>query len=89
MRGETGSSGHQWVADGVRKIDYTEWYADGSGGATWGGWDFVHCNPGWGGSAWYASGIFDFRGEYQSKILSTIPYYYQYDVQILPGIRPK
>ncbi|MDR2734625.1 MAG: C10 family peptidase [Spirochaetota bacterium] len=90
MSGETGSNGHMWVADGVRKMEYTEWYADGSGGLVWyGGWDFVHCNTGWERSAWYVSGIFDFRNEYQSKILSIIPQYYQYNVQMLPGIRPK
>jgi len=87
VRGETGSSGHMWVVDGVRNMSYIEWLANGDGWI-WDGWDFVHCNPGWGGSGWYLSGIFDFRDENRVHARSTIQYYYQYDIKMLPQVHP-
>lgn len=92
MSGQTGDSGHAWIIDGVRTMTYTEYLADGTSWV-WNTGDnkkFVSCNVGWGTdtyNAWYQSGVFDFRAGYQSKVpRSVIPYYYQYDIKMLPNV---
>jgi len=83
-------SGHFWVVDGVRHMNYyTEWYADGSGGFMWTNWGFVHCNTGWTWGAWLVSGIFNFN--YPSHIRNAVPDapgYYQHGVSMLPNVYP-
>jgi hypothetical protein len=70
IRGDTGTSGHMWVIDGVRRMAYEEdIQLPGGYIITWSPSlshedpyrDWVHCNLGWGGTrnAWYLSGIFD------------------------------
>jgi len=91
VHGSDGANGHVWVVDGVRKMEYTEWYADGSGGYRWyGGWEFVHCNVGWDEwcDAWYINGIFDFRGKNESLIRNATEGLFQYNIKILPDVRP-
>lgn len=77
IRGDTGSSGHMWLIDGVRRMEYEEdvRLSDGSIRTYSTSLsredpyrDWVHCNLGWGGTcnAWYISGIFDARYGYQS-----------------------
>jgi hypothetical protein len=83
-----GGKGHFWVIDGVRRMSYTEILADGARW-TWSDRNFVRCSVGWSDAdddAWYISGIFDFRTGHQPKFRSTIDYYYQYDIKMLPNV---
>ena len=92
------SSGHSWIVDGIRKMTYAEYltktYTRVSDGVTSRSWvwtdrDFVHCNAGWQSkreNAWYLSSIFYMRDDYISHARNNKPYYYQYNLQILPYI---
>ena len=86
----TGSdTGHYWLIDGVRKMTYTETLTD-ENSWIWDNWDFVYCNMGWSTkyNAWYASGIFDSRTDFQSHVSrsSDKDYYFQYGQRILPNV---
>jgi hypothetical protein len=89
------SGGHYWLIDGVRNMEYKETVTKGGVSSTW-KWDYtnwVRCNTGWDNykrTAWYISGIFDFReGETDSWAQSTVPYYYQYGLRMLPNVEKK
>ena len=92
-----GGSGHFWLIDGIRKMTYTECFADGTyysprgadGPGHGGDLSWVRCNLGWSGdsNAWYISGIFDCREEHQSLARANkANHYYQYFLKILPNI---
>jgi hypothetical protein len=96
----TYSEGHAWVIDGYvkrqRKISYNLVLYSGSRKITsqpvsyYQYDEYVRCNYGWGGldNGYYLSGVFDTNAG-STTLKSGTPGYYQYDMKILPNIRPK
>jgi hypothetical protein len=59
---------HAWVIDDYRTITRQETVS----GVTFAAGNYVHCNPGWGGSmnGWYKSGVFDMHGTVKDVSMS-------------------
>ena len=94
------SEGHAWVIDGYikrqRKICYNLVLYSGSRKVSsqpvsyYQYDEYVRCNYGWGGldNGYYLSGVFDTNAG-STALKSGTSGYYQYDIKILPNIRPK
>jgi len=91
--------GHSWVIDGYARMTTT--VKDKYSGEEIEDYplDYVHCNLGWhdiANNGWYISGIFDTNniphndteGEIEKRSVEE-DYFYQYDIQMLTGIRPE
>jgi hypothetical protein len=85
------SGGHVWVIDAYCNLSCTATDGDSTVAITA---NFVHCNPGWGGSCngYYLSGIFDMRRNPPAsdstidRSTSGSAYYYQYNIQNITNI---
>lgn len=96
----TYNEGHAWVIDGYikrqRKINYNLVLYNGSKKiisqpvSHYQYDEYVSCNFGWGGidNGYYLSGVFDTNNG-SVTLKSGTSDYFQYDIKILPNIRPK
>jgi len=92
-------NGHSWVIDGYAEMSTTAKNKYTSEPENYIA-EFVHCNLGWGESStddygnytrpngWYVSGVFDTH-HIPEATRSGVDGFYQYNIQMLTGIRPK
>jgi hypothetical protein len=87
----TYKNGHQWVIDGYWEM--TTKVKDKVTGQMITDYPlkYVHCNLGWGpyvNNGWYIDGVFN-TNDIPETTRSSTPYFYQWNIQILPVIIPK
>jgi len=93
-------NGHSWVIDGYAEMSTTAKNKYTSEPENYIA-EFVHCNIGWGESSidaygnytrpngWYVSGVFDTYDIPEATRSTEQAGFYQYNIQMLTGIRPK